>query len=123
MTAAVVKYGVGERGERPWGEWLVVDTGAGFAVKRILVRPGGRLSLQKHRHRQEHWVVVAGTAQVTLDAAVLEVPAGASIHIPLGAVHRVQNTGEHDLVFIEVQSGAVLDENDIERLEDDYGRS
>lgn len=116
-------YAVGQSDRRPWGDWAVIDAGPGFAVKRIRVAPGGILSLQRHQHRAEVWTVVAGTARVTRNAESFDVPSGASVAIGLGDVHRVQNTGAADMVFIEVQTGAVLREDDIERLEDTYGRS
>ena len=115
-------YAAGETDRRPWGRWTVLDVGPGYAVKRIEVVPGGRLSLQRHQYRAEQWIVVVGTALVTLDAATLEVAPGGTVAIGLGQVHRVENRGGEDLVFIEVQTGARLEETDIERLEDSYGR-
>lgn len=114
---------VGEYDERPWGNYLVLDEADGFKVKRICVKGHSRLSYQRHQHRQEHWFVVQGVAHVTIDGEVHEVPAGAAIDIPLQAAHRVANRGEETLIFIEVQRGSYLGEDDIERLEDDYGRS
>ena len=116
-------YAAGDSDLRPWGRWTVLEAGAGYAVKRIEVKPGGRLSLQRHRGRAEQWVVVAGTALVTLDVAQFEVAPGGSVHIAVGQVHRVENRGGTEVVFIEVQTGAMLDEDDIERLEDIYGRA
>lgn len=115
-------YAVGERDTRPWGTWEVVATGDGHVVKRISVIPGARLSLQRHRHREEHWVMVAGEADVTVGERTFRCATGKHVHVPCGALHRIANPGTHTLVFIEVQQGAVLDENDIERLEDDFGR-
>jgi mannose-1-phosphate guanylyltransferase/mannose-1-phosphate guanylyltransferase/mannose-6-phosphate isomerase len=92
-------------------------------VKRILVRPGQKLSLQKHFHRAEHWVVVQGTAIVQRDAETLMVRENESIYLPLGCVHRMENPGKVDLMLIEVQSGSYLGEDDIVRLEDTYGRA
>jgi mannose-6-phosphate isomerase-like protein (cupin superfamily) len=100
----------------------VLDAGPGFAVKRIRVRPGGVLSLQRHRHRAEVWTIVAGTAEVTLGARVFPAVPGESVRIAVGDIHRIANRGSADVVFIEVQTGAILDEADIERLADDYGR-
>jgi mannose-1-phosphate guanylyltransferase/mannose-6-phosphate isomerase len=117
-----IAYGVGDRDTRPWGTWEVVALGDGHVVKRITVVPGARLSLQRHRHRSEHWVMVAGDARVTIDERTFACTAGEHVHIPCGAVHRIANPGAGPLVFIEVQQGAVLDESDIERLEDDFGR-
>ncbi|HUN43570.1 MAG TPA: phosphomannose isomerase type II C-terminal cupin domain [Acetobacteraceae bacterium] len=115
-------YAPGQHDIRPWGEWLVIDSGPGFVVKRITVRPGHRLSLQRHRHREEQWIFVAGVAEVTCRSEILRVEAGATAHIALGETHRVANAGTTDVVFIEVQLGALLSEDDIERLEDAYGR-
>ena len=107
---------------RPWGSFNVLDEGDNFKVKRIEVLPGKRLSYQKHAQRAEHWVVVNGTAKVTLDDRDIEVKAGESIDIAIGAAHRVENPGEELLVFIEVQRGNYLGEDDIVRLQDDFGR-
>jgi len=108
---------------RPWGTYTVLEEGATFKVKRIEVLPGKRLSYQKHSQRAEHWVVVQGTAKVTLDGNEITVETGEAIDIPLGAAHRVENPGDADLIFIEVQRGNYLGEDDIERLQDDYGRA
>ncbi|HEX6648776.1 MAG TPA: phosphomannose isomerase type II C-terminal cupin domain [Pyrinomonadaceae bacterium] len=108
---------------RPWGTYTVLEEGPNFKVKRIEVLPGKRLSYQKHSQRAEHWFVVAGTARVTLDDKDIDVRAGEAIDIPIGAAHRVENPGSEDLIFIEVQRGAYLGEDDIVRLHDDYGRS
>ena len=108
---------------RPWGSYTVLEEGTTFKVKRIEVLPGKRLSYQKHSQRAEHWVVVEGTAKVTLDGKEITVRTGEAIDIPIGAAHRVENPGETDLIFIEVQRGNYLGEDDIERLHDDYGRA
>ncbi|MFB3054752.1 MAG: mannose-1-phosphate guanylyltransferase/mannose-6-phosphate isomerase [Alphaproteobacteria bacterium] len=108
---------------RPWGSFRNVDAGAGYQVKRITVKPGGRLSLQKHARRAEHWVVVVGTATVTRGEEVVELHANQSTYIPIGMAHRLENRTEEELHLIEVQSGDYLGEDDIERLEDIYGRS
>ena len=108
---------------RPWGSYDSIDQDAGFQVKRIKVRPGGRLSLQSHAHRAEHWIVVRGTARVTRDNDVFELHANQSTYIPLGAKHRLENPGTGVLELIEVQSGDYLGEDDIVRYEDVYGRS
>jgi mannose-6-phosphate isomerase-like protein (cupin superfamily) len=115
-------YAAGMRDIRPWGEWEVLDAGPGFCVKRIRVVPGGVLSLQRHEHRAEQWTVVAGTARVTRNTDTLDLMPGESIGIERGDVHRVANRGAEDMVFIEVQTGRELREDDIERLEDNYGR-
>jgi mannose-6-phosphate isomerase len=109
--------------QRPWGSFTVLDEGDNFKVKRIEVLPGKRLSYQKHAQRAEHWVVVQGTAKVTLDDRDIEVKAGAAIDIAIGAAHRVENPGAELLVFIEVQRGNYLGEDDIVRLQDDFGRT
>ncbi|HYJ85566.1 MAG TPA: phosphomannose isomerase type II C-terminal cupin domain [Pyrinomonadaceae bacterium] len=108
---------------RPWGTFTVLDEGDGFKVKRIEVLPGKRLSYQKHGQRAEHWMVVKGTAKVTLDDRDVIVEAGQAIDIAVGAAHRVENPGAEPLVFIEVQRGGYLGEDDIVRLQDDFGRA
>ena len=112
-----------ERGDRPWGYYLVLHEDAGYKVKQFVVRPGSRLSLQRHRRRAEHWQVVRGEALVTCGKEVVRLHPGGSIDIPLGALHRVESVGREDLVVIEVQMGEYLGEDDIERFEDDYGRA
>lgn len=111
------------RVHRPWGNYTRIDAGRRYQVKRIVVDPGARLSLQRHRHRAEHWVVVEGRARVTCGEAVFDLEANQSTYIPLGAAHRLENPGDTPLHLIEVQSGDYLGEDDIERLEDAYGRS
>lgn len=110
------------RFHRPWGWYETLALGQRFQVKRIVVYPGGRLSLQSHHHRAEHWVVVNGTAKVTVGEEVKLLTENESVYIPLGAVHRMENPGKLDLVLIEVQSGAYLGEDDIVRYEDVYAR-
>ncbi len=107
---------------RPWGSYETVDLDQGFQVKRLIVNPGARLSLQKHARRAEHWVVVRGTARVTRDRDVFDLVANQSTYIPLGATHRLENPGKEILQLIEVQSGDYLGEDDIVRIEDSYGR-
>ena len=127
----VVKLKAGKRAEatdhrrvhRPWGYYESIDMGERFQVKRIVVIPGGVLSLQKHRHRAEHWIVVKGTAEVTVNESVRAVHENESIYIPIGSVHRMANKGKIPLELIEVQTGSYLGEDDIERLEDVYKRS
>jgi mannose-1-phosphate guanylyltransferase/mannose-6-phosphate isomerase len=109
--------------QRPWGSFRVLHEGPGCKVKEIIVTPGGRLSLQSHRHRAEHWVVVAGTARVTVDEQILLLEPNQSVHIPLGARHRMENPGAVPMHLIEVQCGSYLGEDDIIRYEDVYGRS
>ncbi len=108
---------------RPWGSFTVLDEGEEFKVKRIEVLPKKRLSYQKHSKRAEHWVVVQGTAKVTLDDREIIVSTGEAIDIATGSAHRVENPGTDMLVFIEVQRGSYLGEDDIVRLQDDFGRA
>ncbi len=112
-----------ERGDRPWGSYLVLYEEEGCKVKRFLVRPGKRLSLQRHKYRAEHWHLVRGDALVTRDGEAIRMQAGQSLDIPLGAVHRIENVGQEDVIVIEVQAGTYLGEDDIERFEDDFGRA
>lgn len=107
---------------RPWGMYEVLDEGPDHKVKRITVHPGMRLSYQRHERRAEHWYVVSGRGVVTLDDTCIAVHAGATVDIALGVAHRVENVGDQDLLFIEVQSGDYFGEDDIVRLDDDYGR-
>ncbi len=108
---------------RPWGYYQSIDLGARYQVKRIVVSPGGRLSLQKHYHRAEHWIVVQGAAEVTLNGAVQLVHENESIYLPIGSDHRLANPGKIDLELIEVQTGSYLGEDDIVRIEDAYNRA
>jgi len=107
---------------RPWGTYQTVDLGKRHQVKHIMVKPGARISLQKHARRAEHWVVVSGTAKVTRDEDVLVLRENMSVYIPVGCVHRLENPGSEPLRIVEVQSGDYLGEDDIVRLEDSYGR-
>jgi mannose-6-phosphate isomerase len=109
--------------ERPWGGYTVLDDRPGHKVKRIVVNPRGRLSYQRHDYRSEHWFVVAGTGRLTLDGMEQDLGAGEAVDIPAGVAHRIENPGEAELVFIEVQHGSYFGEDDIVRLEDDYGRA
>lgn len=108
--------------ERPWGSFTVLDEGEGYKVKRIEVLPGKRLSYQKHARRSEHWFVVQGAAKVTLDGAEVIIKTGETVDIPVGTAHRVENPGNELTIFIEIQQGDYLGEDDIVRLEDDFGR-
>jgi mannose-6-phosphate isomerase len=108
--------------QRPWGSYTVLEDVPGHKVKRIEVLPGMRLSYQRHERRSEHWFVVSGNAAVTVDGVDHQLVNGSAIDIPVGAAHRIANTGAVTLVFIEVQHGDYFGEDDIERLEDDYGR-
>jgi mannose-1-phosphate guanylyltransferase/mannose-6-phosphate isomerase len=112
-----------KRVHRPWGYYESIDMGERFQVKRIVVIPGGKLSLQKHRHRAEHWIVVKGTAEVTVNDTVKTVHENESVYIPIGSVHRLANQGKIPLELIEVQTGSYLGEDDIERIEDIYKRN
>ena len=107
---------------RPWGSYSNVDLGSSFKVKHITVKPGAKLSLQKHFHRAEHWVIVKGTALVTNGDKKLLLSENQSSYIPIGTIHRLENPGKIPLELIEVQSGNYLEEDDIVRFEDDYGR-
>ncbi|UWQ37451.1 mannose-1-phosphate guanylyltransferase/mannose-6-phosphate isomerase [Leisingera aquaemixtae] len=111
------------RDHRPWGYFDSLATGRRFQVKRIVVKPGAALSLQSHFHRSEHWIVVQGTARVTVDGTQKLVAENQSVYIPLGAVHRMENPGKLDMVLIEVQTGSYLGEDDIVRYEDVYARN
>jgi mannose-6-phosphate isomerase-like protein (cupin superfamily) len=108
---------------RPWGSFTVLDEGEGFKVKRIEVLPGKRLSYQRHARRAEHWMVVAGAARVTLDGSETLVRLGETADIPVGTAHRIENPGADLLILIEIQRGDYLGEDDITRLEDDFGRT
>ncbi|MFL0581106.1 mannose-1-phosphate guanylyltransferase/mannose-6-phosphate isomerase [Solibacillus silvestris] len=107
---------------RPWGVYTVLEESPGFKIKKIVVKPGKKLSLQKHHHRNEHWIVVSGTATVTIEDREFFVRPNESTYIKMGEVHRLENSGKIDLVLIEVQVGEYLEEDDIVRLEDDFNR-
>ena len=108
---------------RPWGTFTVLDDAGTHKVKRLVVDPGRRLSYQRHAHRAEHWFVVAGTAVVTLDGAEQRLAPRRRDRHRQGAAHRIENVGAEELVFVEVQHGTSFEEDDIERLEDDFGRA
>lgn len=109
--------------ERPWGNFTVLDEADTFKVKRIEVLPGKRLSYQMHAQRAEHWYIVAGIATVTLDGKDLHLQAGEAVDIPQGTAHRIENPGAEKMIFVEVQRGTYFGEDDIVRLQDDYGRN
>jgi len=111
-----------EKSERPWGRYEVLQEGATYKVKSIHVNPGKRLSYQRHQKRSEHWYVTDGSGEVTLDGKVQVVSRGSIIEIPQGMLHRISNTGNSELILIEVQTGSYFGEDDIERIEDDFGR-
>ncbi|MBN1664217.1 MAG: phosphomannose isomerase type II C-terminal cupin domain [Deltaproteobacteria bacterium] len=108
--------------QRPWGFYEVLSDQADHKVKRITVYPGRRLSLQRHQRRDEHWFIISGSTLMTLNAGKMSLEKGQSVDIPRGAAHRIENWGDENAVFIEVQTGEYFGEDDIERLEDDYGR-
>lgn len=110
-----------ERVERPWGWFESLGSGEGYQVKRLLVRAGNRISLQRHQHRSEHWVVVSGEGWLECEGSSIPAEVGTYLAIPQGAVHRAR-AGAEDLLIVEVQQGPWLSEDDIERLSDDYGR-
>jgi mannose-6-phosphate isomerase len=109
--------------ERPWGCFTVLDEAETYKVKRIEVLPQKRLSYQKHSRRSEHWMVVQGEALVTLDGREIRLTTGKTIDIPAGSAHRIENIAAEKLVFIEIQRGTYLGEDDIQRLQDDFGRA
>ena len=113
---------VGLSEERPWGSWHVVEVGDGYKVKRIVVKPHSRLSYQTHEHRSEHWVVVTGIATCVIEGETVVVGPGESVDVGVQHAHRICNEHDEELVIIEVQRGPYLGEDDIVRLQDDYGR-
>jgi mannose-6-phosphate isomerase-like protein (cupin superfamily) len=108
---------------RPWGSFQVLEEGSGYKVKRLVVQPGQRLSLQRHRFRAEHWIVIAGSPRVRVGGRTRRLKARATVTIPKGAWHRIENPGRIAVVIIEVQHGLYLGEDDIIRRQDDYGRA
>lgn len=116
-------YEIGDNDQRPWGTWHVLDTGEDHVVKRIVVNPGERLSLQYHNYRSERWTAVSGQGIAEVDGTHHMFALGQTVEIPLKATHRVACTGDQPLIFIEIQYGELLDENDIVRLSDDYSRA
>ena len=115
-------YKRGDSDIRPWGTWEVLESADNYCVKKIRVTPGSMLSLQLHHHRAEHWIIVEGEAVVTLGEDRLVKKADEAVYIPMETKHRIQNNTSSDVVFIEVQTGENLDENDIVRFDDKYGR-
>ena len=107
---------------RPWGSYTVLEDADDCKVKRLVVRPGGVLSLQRHEHRSEHWTVVSGTARVRVGDEQFDLGANQTVEIPAGSLHRLENPGDENVHIIEVQTGSYFGEDDIERLEDVYGR-
>lgn len=115
--------GAGEVERRPWGSFQVLEEGADYKVKRLVVEPGQRLSLQRHRFRAEHWVVIAGSPRVQVGSRKRRLKARGTVTVPKGAWHRIENPGRVTVVIIEVQHGTYLGEDDIIRRHDDYGRA
>ena len=115
-------YQKGDHDIRPWGTWEVLDGGENFCVKRIKVKPKSMLSLQLHHFRGEHWVIIQGTGFVTLDEKIFELKSDEAVYIPANTKHRIENRSNEPLELIEIQTGENLDENDIVRFEDIYGR-
>ena len=107
---------------RPWGYYVVLTEEPTCKVKRIVIKPGKRLSLQRHQKRAEHWYIISGEAIVTLDNKILRLNAGQAVDIPRGSLHRIENSGSDQMSLIEIQTGDYFGEDDIERLEDDFGR-
>ena len=118
----MIAYTIGDSERRPWGTWEVLAVGEGYIIKRIVVTPHQKLSLQSHNYRSEHWVIVMGTGTVTLGDRIIEVPQDTHIYIERMQKHRMENRTQDPVVFIEVQTGDTLDESDIVRYQDDYGR-
>ena len=116
------KYQIGDKDTRPWGTWEVLFCGENFCIKKIIVNPQAKLSLQLHHHRSEHWIITKGIASVTLGDSILEKKPFEHVYIPQETKHRMTNPGSQPLEFIEVQTGEILDENDIIRFEDIYNR-
>lgn len=114
---------IGKIYERPWGTYKTLELGNGYQVKVITVNPKGKLSLQKHAKRAEHWVVIQGKLNITVDADIKSYDIGEHVYIPIGAAHRMENSTNHPAAIIEVQVGSYLGEDDIMRLDDIYGRS
>lgn len=111
-----------EKSDRPWGRYEVLQESATHKVKCIWVNPGKRLSYQRHQKRAEHWFIVAGEADVTIDGQIRRVGSGDTVDIAIGVLHRIHNVGTSDVIFVEVQTGTYFGEDDIERVEDDFGR-
>ena len=107
---------------RPWGRYQVINEEATFKIKRIWVLPGQQLSYQRHKFRAEHWFVISGNGIAIVEGHEIAVHVGSTVDIAIGQLHRIRNTGQEDLIFIEVQTGSYFGEDDIERVEDDFGR-
>jgi len=112
----------GDGSTRPWGHYEILQESSSHKVKAIHVLPGKRLSYQRHEKRSEHWFIVKGSAEVTLDGVIRNLEPGDTVDIPIRALHRIANSGSEELLFVEVQTGTYFGEDDIERVEDDFGR-
>ena len=117
-----VSYQLGEQEKRPWGSWEILAIGPNYVSKKIQINPHALLSLQLHHHRSEHWIVISGSAEITIGERVFNAPNGTHAFIPLETKHRIVNKTDTSLIFIEIQIGDLLDENDIVRFQDVYGR-
>jgi mannose-6-phosphate isomerase-like protein (cupin superfamily) len=115
-------YTIGDRDVRPWGQWAVIAAGCGYICKEITVLPGEILSLQSHKHRSEHWYILEGSADIVLGGTERRLLENDSVFIPVGTKHRIANKGSSLLRFVEIQTGTHLDEDDIERFVDRFGR-
>ena len=111
-----------DESQRPWGRYEILSESESHKVKTIWVNPGKRLSYQRHEKRAEHWFIVQGQAKITLNGDSFEMTVGDSIDVEIGDLHRIENIGSNDVIFIEVQTGTYFGEDDIERIEDDFGR-
>ena len=111
-----------EKSERPWGRYEVLQESGTHKVKCIWVLPGKRLSYQRHAKRAEHWFFVQGSGEVTIDGVIRPISAGDTVDFGIGVLHRISNTGDQEIIFVEVQTGTYFGEDDIERIEDDFGR-
>ena len=111
-----------DQSQRPWGRYEILQESVSHKVKTIWVNPGKRLSYQRHEKRAEHWFIVSGEADVTIDGDVRRVSAGDTVEFAIGVLHRIQNIGKEEVIFVEVQTGTYFGEDDIERVEDDFGR-
>lgn len=111
-----------EKSERPWGRYEVLQESQTHKVKCIWVSPGKRLSYQRHQKRAEHWFIVQGNARVTINGEIKVLGAGATVDFAIGVLHRIENVGNEEVIFVEVQTGTYFGEDDIERVEDDFGR-
>ena len=109
--------------QKPWGSYTILEQNGNYLVKNILVKPGGKLSLQSHDHRSEHWIIVKGSAKVTIDETIKTLKMNESIYIPKKSKHRLENEGKENLIVIEIQFGKILEENDIIRYDDIYNRN